>query len=235
MKLFSALRFGSTWNIRLPMVATLETPAVSTPETLPVGRPSEFNEQIAADVCRHVRAGFTVRALSAKLGFDDCTLYDWQHAHPEFADQVAQARRFAAGAWADKAAEAAASAMADPGERGERARGAAVMVGNAQWQAERRDPANWGQRSALAIDARVTVAGETAVTMADFVAAARSVVAGVGVPAGAPAASALPAVPVASPVVELPAASVVASVPVISPSVDVAPAVKVRRRPKLKS
>ncbi len=136
-----------------------------------IGRPANFSPAVADEVVDRVRAGYTVIKVAKLLGLDDCTLYRWQHENPDFREAVALARKQGAAAWADKAAEAAAEAMRDPGERGEKARGAAVMVGNAQWQAERRDWANWGARSGLAIDARITVAGETPLTYAEVMAA----------------------------------------------------------------
>lgn len=226
------------------MVLTLEAPQVSQPAPAPRprGRATEFTQEIASEIITRVRSGYTVRKVAEILGYDDCTIYDWQHAFPEFADQVAQARRQSAIAWADKAADAAESAMENPGERGERARGCAVAVGNAQWQAERRDPANWGQRSALAIDARVTVSGEAGISMADLISAARVVgpvpVAGGAVmerPVSGVSSGAVPALAAgqaAGAVVELPAVAPAASVAVPVPvaSAPVAPvAVPVKR------
>ena len=71
-------------------------------------------------------------------------------------------------ALADRAIEIGLSAFDDPGLRGERAKGADVAVRALQWQAERRLPSVYGQRSAIAIDARVTHSHEQVFTVADI-------------------------------------------------------------------
>jgi hypothetical protein len=140
-------------------------------EVAQLGRPSSLSPEKHQLALRLVRAGRNVEQVSEALGVDDCTFYDWQHQFPTFSEDVARARKQAAQAKVDRAQVLAEAAAANPGERGELARGAAVAIGHLQWFAERIDPATYGQRSALAIDARVThEAGETVLSMGEIVA-----------------------------------------------------------------
>jgi hypothetical protein len=144
-------------------------------EKIERGRPTKFSDELAAELCQGVMSATPVERLCEQFSIAPAQFYFWQATKPSFAEAIAHARRVSAAAFADKAALRGEQAFENPGERGELARGAAVAVASAQWQAERRDPARWGQRSAVAIDARVTVSGKVGVTVADVLGEAMKV------------------------------------------------------------
>ena len=144
----------------------------------PPHRPTLLTPVARETVIECVRAGFTIDQITANLGVDRVTFYRWQHDIEEFRNAVARAREESAHALADKVHDLALSAASDPGERGERARGVAVCNGSLQWLAAKRLPSVYAERSAVAIDARVTVAGETTLTLADVLAASGAAKAG---------------------------------------------------------
>lgn len=157
--------------------------------TLWQGRSGDFTEEKAAKAVSLVFAGVTVEKICDEIGIEKTAFYEWKRRFPKFGNAIERARVGCADAFADRAAEAADEAAANPGERGEMARGQAVKVGHYQWQAERRDPARWGQRSAVAVDMRVAHAGEVRITAADLVAAAARVVQLAPSPSPSPASS----------------------------------------------
>ncbi len=135
------------------------------------GRPTLLTPALTLDICQLVRAGKTVPQLCALLQIGQTSFYDWQAFNRDFAEAIAQARAQSAHALADRVHEVAESAFANPGERSELANGARVCLGSLQWLAAKRNPAAYAERSALAIDARITVAGETPLTYAEVMAA----------------------------------------------------------------
>jgi hypothetical protein len=57
------------------------------------GRPSDYNPEIAAEVCGKIAQGQSVRSISAEPGMPgQTTIYQWLQAHDEFAVQYARAR-----------------------------------------------------------------------------------------------------------------------------------------------
>lgn len=193
------------------------------PTSAILGRPPtpDPSPALIQQICDEFRAGVPVTTICVKLGFNKQVYYRWCEELPAFAEVIARARASAAHAYADRAVEIAEAAFADPGERGEKARGAAVAAGVYQWQAERRLAGIYGQRSAIAIDARVTVAGETAVSYGDLLARRTARLAGPAVgacieagTAGAATAGAVEAGEAGGK--RVPAAVAVAAVPVAS-------------------
>jgi hypothetical protein len=68
-----------------------------------VGRPTDYNPAIAAEVCRRVEEGSNLERLSKLVDFP-CkeTLYKWLRLHPEFVDEYARARKLRAEARCDR-------------------------------------------------------------------------------------------------------------------------------------
>ena len=188
-----------------------------TAQVVSAGQPCAMLDEIQAkQIAMKVQAGFSVERICLECGIDVVTFYELCESDADFSKLVAKARVSAAHAFADRAVAVAEDAMADPGERGERAQAARVAAGVFQWQAERRLPAIYGQRSALAIDARITVAGETPLSMASFVAARAKVALPVAV--AGQAAVEIAGAPVSAPVPVMPAAAVTPALVIAPPA-----------------
>jgi hypothetical protein len=56
------------------------------------GRPAKYFPDLAAAICRAVADGEPIRRACAAHGISWTTMYDWVHAHPEFADMLQRAR-----------------------------------------------------------------------------------------------------------------------------------------------
>ncbi len=179
-----------------PLVAdlTFSAPAENSQDApLPPWRPTKLTPETFARIVDLVTASETVDDICKDVGIDRVTFYCWQRDNRAFSHAVARAREVAAHAYADKAAAMGQAAFDDPGERGERARGAAVAVAAFQWQAERRNAAAYGQRSAVAIDARLTVGGAVMLSVAEVAAEMEAVKAAALASANVPAVAAAPA------------------------------------------
>ena len=153
----------SEWKIPSPPRTTKALQVV--PGFAPCVEVSEEKEQEIAD---WMRAGKTVSEVCERVGLDTVTFYKLCDTVPSLSKKVSLARVSMAHALADRAIEIGLSAFDNPGMRGERAKGADVAVRALQWQAERRLPSVYGQRSAIAIDARVTHSHEQAISVADI-------------------------------------------------------------------
>jgi hypothetical protein len=69
----------------------------------PAGRPSTYNGEVAAEICRRIVAGEGLRGICAEPGMPHRdTVYGWLAVHPTFSDQYARAREHQADAWADE-------------------------------------------------------------------------------------------------------------------------------------
>ena len=82
-----------------------------SPEIRQRGRPSSFNWDVAAEICRRIAAGETLRAICAETGMPDrSTCIRWLDANLEFRNQYARARELQGDALADEMLDVARSA-----------------------------------------------------------------------------------------------------------------------------
>lgn len=66
------------------------------------GRPSDYSEEIATDICALIIEGYTLRQIEAKEGFPSkTTICRWLASNTEFRDQYARAREHQAECMAD--------------------------------------------------------------------------------------------------------------------------------------
>lgn len=138
-------------------------------QVVTAGAPCVVLDEIQAkQIAMKMQAGFSVETICEQSGIDVVTFYELCETDADFSKLVSKARGAAAHAFADRAVAVAEDIMANPGERGERAQAGRVAAGVFQWQAERRLPSVYGQRSAIAIDARVTHSHEQAISVADI-------------------------------------------------------------------
>lgn len=83
-----------------------------------MGRPSEFNQQIADKICIELASGMSLREIaSAEDMPGQSTIYQWLQRHAEFAEQYARAREAQAEHWADEILEIADDGSNDWMER----------------------------------------------------------------------------------------------------------------------
>jgi hypothetical protein len=59
------------------------------------GRPTKYNENIAASICADIQYLLSEHGAAYKNGINPDTLYEWKKVHPEFSDQVKKAQAIA--------------------------------------------------------------------------------------------------------------------------------------------
>ena len=134
--------------------------AAEQPAPKKIGRPTKYNEQIAAEICTRIVKGESLRSVcrDEKMPNID-TIYVWIGKHPVFAEQYARARDEQADTLADEIQ--ALSDEAPPMVLGKY--GEVIDTGWLQWQKQRIDSRKWvasklkpkkyGDRVSLAGDA----------------------------------------------------------------------------------
>jgi hypothetical protein len=76
-----------------------------------VGRPSDFTEELAAEICDRLAAGEPLTKICSDENMPGrTTIYAWRHAHPEFLNKYARAREDSGEIWAERALQAALNA-----------------------------------------------------------------------------------------------------------------------------
>ena len=135
--------------------------AAEQPAPKKIGRPTKYNEQIAAEICTRIVKGESLRSVcrDEKMPNID-TIYVWIGKHPVFAEQYARARDEQADTLADEI-----QALSDEAPRMTLNKHGFEVVdtGWLQWQKQRIDSRKWvasklkpkkyGDRVSLAGDA----------------------------------------------------------------------------------
>lgn len=68
----------------------------------PVGRPSEYNQEIASQLCAQLAEGISLRTVCKSPDMPGLsTVFKWLHKHPEFVEQYARAKEESAEAMAE--------------------------------------------------------------------------------------------------------------------------------------
>jgi len=68
-----------------------------------MGRPTKYNEKIAASICKYIVEGYSLRHIEAQEGMPHkSTIMDWCIKYPDFADQYARAKEHQAEAFAEE-------------------------------------------------------------------------------------------------------------------------------------
>jgi hypothetical protein len=145
---------------RKPTEAAKPAQTAEQPAPKKTGRPSLYNQQLAAQICTRISNGESLRNICREAGMPHMdTIYVWLGKHPVFADQYARAREEQADTLADEI-----QALSDEpppmvlGKFGE-----VIDTGWLQWQKQRIDSRKWcasklkpkkyGDRVSLAGDA----------------------------------------------------------------------------------
>lgn len=75
----------------------MATPRVTRPHKKtgrPAGSGSKYSEDVAQEICHRIAEGETLQQICRDINQPARTVYDWQDDHPEFATNIARARRF---------------------------------------------------------------------------------------------------------------------------------------------
>ena len=90
------------------MKKSKKKPSPKTPsEKAPVGRPSDYNQEIADVICTRIAKGETLAEICKDIGVDRVTVYRWTRKDEEFRHQYAQAREDQMHSFADQILEKA--------------------------------------------------------------------------------------------------------------------------------
>ena len=113
---------------------------------MPAGRPTKYNQKIAAEICEWLSSGRSLRAYCRQIGTPDLsTITRWIVRDDQFRNQYAQAREAAGHAQADEILE-----LANEIRSGELEPQAAKIIMDAlKWSAERMAPKSYGPKQAL--------------------------------------------------------------------------------------
>jgi hypothetical protein len=106
-----------------------------------MGRPTNYSEELAAQVCNRLSAGEPLTKICSDEDMPGrSTVCAWRHAHPEFQANYARAREDAGDVWAERALQAALSATP------ETAQAARVRFDALRWYASKLAPKVYGDR-----------------------------------------------------------------------------------------
>ena len=108
-----------------------------------MGRPSDYNPQIADEICTRIISGESVRSIAALDQFpSQDTIYKWIIRHPEFAEKYARAREAQAELYLDEIIEIADETSRDT---------ITITRGETETEVANNE---WINRSRLRVDAR---------------------------------------------------------------------------------
>jgi hypothetical protein len=114
---------------------------------MPAGRPSEFDPEVAAEICDRIAGGESLRAICEEEDMPSRSgVLKWlaSGAHPEFVVQYARAREMSADSDADDVAHYARQAAAGEIEPG----AATAAINGLKWSAGKRKPKVYGDKLA---------------------------------------------------------------------------------------
>lgn len=105
---------------------------------IPRGRPSDFTDEIADEICERIAAGETLTAICQDGGMPHLsTVARWLMRRPEFSQSYAHARETQAHVEAEQIRDIADNLALLPEHK-------KVMIGARQWRAERLNRRNYG-------------------------------------------------------------------------------------------
>ena len=118
------------------------------------GRPSTYTEAKAAEICRRMVEGESLRTICKSSGMPTfVTVFNWRRTHPEFLEQYARAREDQADALAEEMLDVARSALR--AKSSEEAQGYRLLVDTLKWRASKMKPRSYGDK--LRLNAEVGV------------------------------------------------------------------------------
>jgi hypothetical protein len=118
------------------------------------GRPSSYTEAKAAEICRRMVEGQSLRTICKAPGMPTfVTVFNWRRGHPEFLEQYAREREDQADALAEEMLDVARSALR--AKSSEEAQGYRLLVDTLKWRASKMKPRSYGDK--LTLEAEVNV------------------------------------------------------------------------------
>jgi hypothetical protein len=126
---------------------------------MPAGRPSDYNEKTATEICQRLSEGESLRSITRDKAMPSIkTVYTWIVVHPEFLKQYEQARADQVDTLADEMIEIADDGTNDYVEKqtkagvivlvdAEHIQRSRLRVDTRKWIAERMKPKKYGLKS----------------------------------------------------------------------------------------
>jgi hypothetical protein len=112
------------------------------------GRPSTYTGAKAAEICRRMVEGESLRTICKAPGMPTfVTVFNWLRAHPEFLEQYARAREAQADAHVEEMLEVARQAV--HAKTSEEAHGYRLLVDTLKWRASKMKPKSYGDKLTL--------------------------------------------------------------------------------------
>lgn len=134
-------------------------------ESAPVGRPSDYSTDLAAQICGLIVEGRSLRSICQADDMPSCTtVFVWLQKHPEFTEQYVRAREAQADTLADELLDISDDARNDwmkrnhgdddPGwvANGEHIQRSRLRVDTRKWIASKLKPKKYGDKLELASD-----------------------------------------------------------------------------------
>lgn len=117
------------------------------------GRPSDYTEEIAGEICRRIASGESLLSISKEEGMPGhTTIYQWMAAHSSFANKYAAARNTGLDVMADKLLDLSdeevgitASGATDSGAVARQK----LRVDTRKWYLSKMAPKRYGERATV--------------------------------------------------------------------------------------
>ena len=104
-----------------------------------VGRPDEYSEEKGKEICKMIESGLTLTSICNLPDMPHIsTIYDWQDAHPEFAESYARAR--------SRQADTLASKVLDEAMSSHDAQIGRLRIDALKWTASKLSPKKYGDK-----------------------------------------------------------------------------------------
>lgn len=110
------------------------------------GRPSDFNNDIAAEICGKLAEGQSLNSICKEDGMPHMsTVFRWLAVHESFRDNYVRAREVQADVFADEMTDIADDAEADPAHVAK----AKLRIDTRKWIASKLKPKKYGDKLGL--------------------------------------------------------------------------------------
>lgn len=104
-----------------------------------VGRPEKYSEEKGREICKMIESGLTLTSICEPEDMPHIsTIYDWQDAHPEFAESYARAR--------SRQADTLASKVLDEAMSSHDAQIGRLRIDALKWTASKLAPKKYGDK-----------------------------------------------------------------------------------------
>ena len=117
------------------------------------GRPSDYTEELGAEICRRIAIGETLTKICRpKTMPDRSTVWRWTEGNPDFRNALARAREVQSWSWADEAIDIAdgagrkAKGMPGTGEAGAKVQAEKLRIDARKWLIAKLNPKQFGEK-----------------------------------------------------------------------------------------